>query len=258
MDMYPDKWEITTFQGIKTNDFNHPSDKREIGEILWESRHSIDKYLELKERDEVAYEALIQQNPTPVKGLMYPDHKTWNLEDYESIRGVRKFYVDTADKGTDYLTAIFYIESQEYIYIYDIYHTQDDMDKTMIDLAQKIYENKSQEGIIEANNGGRFYRSQVQNRLAEVHNWYPRIKDLTQTSNKDTRIFSNSANVRNYVLFPKNWGVNHPAAYREFTKYRRDGENEHDDFEDCVTGCVENNRYITKLNREGLKFNVRR
>ena len=258
VDLYPEKWSVTTFQGIKTADFNHSKDPREIGEILWKERHSLDKYLDLKERDEVAFEALIQQNPTPVRGLMYPDHKVWDLSNIEEIRGIKKFYVDTADTGKDYLTAIFYIESQEYIYIYDIYHTQDDMDRTMIELARRIAINKSQEGIVEANNGGRFYRSQVENKVNKDYKWYPHIRDLTQTKNKDTRIFSNSANVRNYVLFPSNWEKEYPSAYREFTKYRRDGENEHDDFEDCLTGCVEQNKHITRINREGLKFDVRR
>lgn len=235
-----DKWKVTTFQGIKTDEFNHPEDKRSNGQMLWPERHDISMYEELKDRDPVAYEALVQQNPKPVTGLMYPTHMTYKIEDLPKY-GINKFYCDTADAGTDSLVCIFYKEYKEFCYITDIYMTKDNMDTTYRELARRIRQNESVEGIIESNNGGRFFGSQVEKELIENYKYGTRIIPFTQTKNKQTRIYTNSASVKNNVYFPAGWENNYPNAYREFTKYRVDAENEHDDFADAITGVVENN-----------------
>ncbi len=238
-----DKWKVTTFQGIKTAEFEHPKDTRKEGEILWPQRHSIEKYRELEERDNTAYEALIQQNPRPIKGLMYPTHKVYSIEELPK-QGIRKFYCDTADTGKDSLVAIFYLEYRDLCYITDIYMTTDDMDTTYRELARRIRQNECVSGIIESNNGGRFFSAQVEKELVEKHRFGTSIIPFHQTNNKETRIFVNSASVKNNVLFPKDWNLNYPNAYREFSKYRVEGGNEHDDFADCITGVVEHNHNI--------------
>ncbi len=243
LEMYPKKWKATTYQGIKTNDFNDTDDPRKNGEILWEDRHSLDKYIELKERDEIAFEALIQQNPKPVKGLMYPSHLTWNALD--NLKGVRKCYVDTADTGKDDLCAIFYLEVGMYNYITDIYFTKDDMDTTYKELAKKLFYNKTEQCVIEGNNGGRFFSTQVKKEVRKI-GWNLVMKSFHQNKNKDVRIFSKASEVRNYCLFPKDWKEKFPRAYDSYTKYKREGKNDHDDLQDCLTGVIERNKHLNR------------
>lgn len=253
LDKYPAKWGKILFQGIKTKEFEHPDDPREPGEILWPARHSLEKYTELRELDEIAFEALIQQNPTPRKGLMYPTHKTW--ESLDNVRGVRKAYVDSADSGEDHLAAVFYIEDREYCYITDIYYTKDDMDVTYKELARRVLINETQKVKIESNNGGRFFSTQVEKEYKKIGGRVGRFETFHQGDNKQARIFSNSASVCNYILFPHDWKNKHKEAYMSFTKYRREGKNAFDDLQDAVTGVAENNKLINRINN---KFNVKK
>lgn len=240
LNLYPEKWKTTLFQGIKTNEFSHPADKRKEGEILWPERHSLQKYKDLEKRDPVAFEALIQQNPKAKEGLMYETHKT-----YKGVApaGIRKCYVDTADTGSDYLSAIFYNEVGVDNYITDILFTQDKMEDTYIQLAQKIKDNETWEVVIEGNNGGTFYASQVEKEARKLKS-LARFDTFHQSTNKDARIYSYSADVQEHVYFPEGWGSKYPVAYKQFTGYRRMGKNEHDDFPDSITGTRENNRAL--------------
>jgi len=240
----PGKWGIDLFQGVKTKEFDHIRDPRKPGEILWPSRHSLEKYLELKERDIITFEALFQQNPKPVKGLMYPNHLTWDT--LEGVRGIKKAYIDTADSGGDYLSAIFYIESGPYSYITDIYYTKDDMDTTYKEVARRLGINGTTHCEIESNNGGRFFGKQVQKETKGNCSF----KLTHQSENKEARIFAASAAVQNYILFPHDWRNKHPEAYNSFTKYRREGKNANDDFQDAITGVIEKN---LKLNNKMAK-----
>lgn len=64
-------WVMLKLPSIKTEATHHPDDKREIGEALWENRHSAEK---IKMNSERVFEALYQQNPMPTKGgLVFPD-----------------------------------------------------------------------------------------------------------------------------------------------------------------------------------------
>ena len=44
----------------------------------------------------------------------------------------------------------------------------------------------------------------------------------------------------NNIYFPINWEDKFPEFARHIKHYIRDGKNEHDDAEDCLTGVYEN------------------
>lgn len=239
-----DKWNVNLFQGIKTNEFNHELDPRNSNEILWPERHSYDKYMELKKRDEIAFEALFQQNPKPQKGLMYPNHKTYTS--LEGVQGVNKCYIDTADSGSDYLSAIFYIESGTFNYITDIYFTKDNMETTYKEISRRLIQNNTRECIIEGNNGGNFFATQVKRELLD-NGGRCRIDTFHQANNKISRIYTNSSSVCDYIMFPLDWKSRYNEAYRSFTRYRKEGGNDHDDLQDALTGTIERNRNIVNV-----------
>lgn len=69
----PDKWEVLSFEAIKTRENGH-EDPRELGEALWPDRHSLEKILHIKENQPVTFDSLYQQDPKPNKEvLVFPN-----------------------------------------------------------------------------------------------------------------------------------------------------------------------------------------
>ena len=58
-----DEWEIVTFPAIKENNDN-PLDIRQIGEALWESKHSLEKLRKMEKISPRTFSSLYQQRPT--------------------------------------------------------------------------------------------------------------------------------------------------------------------------------------------------
>jgi hypothetical protein len=61
----PEAWHVVTFRGIAEE--IKENDPRQIGESLWENKHSKDKLLQLKSLSQKTFYSLIQQNPQPIQ-----------------------------------------------------------------------------------------------------------------------------------------------------------------------------------------------
>lgn len=236
-------WYQLKFEQVKTiATIDNKLDNRAIGEALWPNKHSLEKALRWKARDPVGFESLGQQNPKPIKGYLYPHHQTYNeLPGFKKfgLYNIRKAQIDTADTGSDYLACISYIECNGLCYILDIYYTQDPMEITEEESATRLADNKITFAKIESNNGGRGFARQVSRYLKNLHSdcyidWFH------QSENKEAKIFANAAKVMNRVIFPSDWEYRWPDAYKSFTGYMRQGKNEHDDLQDCLSEIVMN------------------
>jgi phage terminase large subunit-like protein len=60
-------WEIIVLEAIKENDY--PYDIREIGEVLWDEKHSLERITKVKETSPLTFNSLYQQNPKPLDGV---------------------------------------------------------------------------------------------------------------------------------------------------------------------------------------------
>lgn len=60
-----EQWTVLCLPAVKVD--NDPNDPRQIGEALWESRHSIDKLMQVRNQSIRTYESLYQQNPQPTQ-----------------------------------------------------------------------------------------------------------------------------------------------------------------------------------------------
>lgn len=81
-------FEMIIFPALKVND-NNPDDPREIGEALWEEKHSRARYEAQRLANPVVFEAIQQQNPgVPTDILVYP--KPWHQID--EMPGYSRFY----------------------------------------------------------------------------------------------------------------------------------------------------------------------
>ncbi len=102
-----DEWTIVRFQGIKeegnhaTDEYNAVEDPRAAGEALWPEEHSADRLLNMKAKNPIAYEALYQQDPTPLGGNIIKDEYLKRYLLNELPEGVNHAYIDTATSESE-------------------------------------------------------------------------------------------------------------------------------------------------------------
>lgn len=227
----PDEWTVLSLPCLYVN---------EAGEecALWPHKHTVEELHALRDKDQYVFDTQYQQNPKPIEGLLYREFRTYEVIPYHKD-AVRKNYTDTADTGSDYLCSICYEEHPDFNYITDVLFTKKPMEYTEPKTAEMLTRNKTEQAVIEANNGGRGFGRNVERHMREMGNAKTAIVPFTQTNNKYVRIFTNSASVNNVTLFPVNWKTMWPEFYRHITSYRKENVNGHDDAEDCLTGTFE-------------------
>ena len=183
-------------------------------------------------------EANYNQTPIDIKGRLYGEFKTYKALPpfFDYIRS----YTDTADEGSDYLVTIVYGVYLDCLYILDVYLSQLKNELTEEPNADVLARNNVNLAIVESNNGGKGFARNVRDILKKK---YPkkriRIRWFHQSKNKKARILSEAPTIMEKVLMPYNWIERWPEFAKQLYKYQKDGENEHDDVPDCLTGCVE-------------------
>ena len=188
------------------------------------------------------FECLFQGNPTSSAGLLYgrDGWKTYvNLPEQKIIR---KNYTDTADMGSDYLCSIDYdLGLDGLAYVVDILYTNESMEVTEPLTAGRLLKNKVKVSDIESNNGGRGFARNVASIcnpnagiiLCQI-NWFH------QSQNKESRIITNSASVKQRIVFPDDWHIRWPEFYNHVTNFKKKfSANQTDDPEDTLTGIIE-------------------
>lgn len=243
------KWLRINFEALKTTPPND-IDPREVGEALWEERHSRKRLEAMRSLDPVQFECLQQGNPSSAEGRLYTTFKTY-VDPSEYGKLVRKgCYVDVADEGDDYLSAATYdiyvspneaynerkqrFEPIVYALITDIEFTQANTDVTTLTVPNMINRNGTQKAWIESNNGGSGFEKVVRKKVkALTHPFH-------QTNNKESRIVSKAAFVNAQIVFPFGWETRFANFYNHISRFLRNfGANKHDDAADMLTGIYE-------------------
>ena len=185
-----------------------------------------------------------QQEPIDLKGCLYTSFKTYDklpvdTEGNSLFEGIYS-YTDTADEGDDYLCSIIWGVYMKEAYILDVYYTQQGMEITEPETARRFKEWRVNLSRIESNNGGSGFARNVK-RISEedLRNFLTVFKWFHQSKNKKARILSNATWVMAHVLYPANWKHKWPDYYKSMVKYQKEGENKHDDAQDCTTGVAE-------------------
>ena len=234
----PNGWVVCTYRAIKEG---APTtyDARQEGEALWPERHSLEKLLSVKKRNNHVFESLYQQDPKPAEGLMYESgFRTYSMRPAAKYC-IRKAYIDTADTGNDYLCCIVYDETDTGNYVVDVLYTQRPMEYTEPKTAEMLTKWNVEIATIESNNGGRGFGRNVERECRTKGNTKTRFKSFTQTENKQVRIYTHSASVQNMIFFPEGWDKLFGQFYKDISTYMKIGSNEHDDAPDALTGTYE-------------------
>ena len=228
----PDKWQVLSLPAITTAEDG-------TRQALWPFKLDLPELDELRRINPYTFDTQYMQNPRPLQGLMYEQgFKTYSILPWEQNQKVKN-YTDTADTGTDYLCSITYIETSTANYVLDVIYTQKPMEYTEVAVPVSLSRFSVETANIESNNGGRSFARTVEKNLRMAGNNKTFVKWFFQGENKQSRIFTHSAEVQNLVYFPEGWQTLWPEFYRDITNYKKTGANAHDDAPDALTGTVE-------------------
>ena len=239
----PDEWSVISIPAIRYDGNGNEA-------ALWPHKHTIDELHKIQAASPFVFETQYMQNPKPLEGLMYEKFKTYEV--FPIGRYQIKNYTDTADTGSDFHCSIDYREYQNgECYVIDVLYTDKPMEYTEVKQAEMMTRDKVDLANIEGNNGGRTFSRNVEKNVRALGNAHTKFSTFTQSKNKDTRIFTNTATVQNMVYFPADWARRWPQFHNAMTSFRKEGRNAYDDAPDAVTGIVEmrEKRQTTKFRR---------
>lgn len=234
----PDEWTVLSLPAIQTD----PDTGEE--RALWPMKHTIEELHKMREINPLVFDTQYMQDPTPREGLMYADgFRTYTREQLPTGHNAQNKwnYTDTADTGSDSLCSICFIDTPEFIYVTDVLFTDAPMEATETQTAELLVRNQTVYALIESNNGGRAFARNVKRILRAVMRYFRvAVNSFTQTQNKASRIYANSACCMNDILFPEGWERKWPKFYAALMGYRKDNKKkQHDDAPDCLTGVYE-------------------
>jgi len=163
-----------------------------------------------EETSEDDYPAQFDQNPTSSKGLVY-QLKTYRREDVDFTDSINIGACDVADQGNDYLSAPFAKIVGKKVYIDSVLYTQDGSDITIPELAVRIGSLDLIKFIIETNNQGSVFYSQLKDKQ-------PNISGYVSKGNKMQRIIAHSSNVSKCFYFLEEGTEGYTPEYHKFFK----------------------------------------
>ncbi|MEG0694172.1 MAG: phage terminase large subunit [Erysipelotrichaceae bacterium] len=201
-----------------------------------------------EEKDNVSPEifwANYQQEPMETVGRLYNNFKEYARipkDEYGNPLFQKVIaYVDSADKGSDYLCAIVAGQIEKQLFVLDVLYTRESMETTEKKLAEMLHRNNVNECTIESNNGGSIFARNVETILRDtLGNQLITIKTFHQSKNKEARILSTSSAVERIIHFPSSWSSRWTEFFLSLSTFQREfKKNKTDDSADCITGLVE-------------------
>jgi len=212
------------------------------GETFCQDVHSTEEYLEIKKiTDDFIWEAEFMQNPIESKGLLFPVEylRRFSLKDLKGKPDCKIGFVDTADKGTDFLCNPIAYKYDTDVYITDVVFTQEGVEITEPLVAEMCIKHRLDVLKIESNNGGESFARNVR-RILKEHKWHTTITTEHQSQNKETRILMKSGYIKENFIFRDDYepGSDYDKYMRALTTYVKMGKNAHDDAPDGTTGLA--------------------
>jgi predicted phage terminase large subunit-like protein len=218
----PEDWHVVSLPCIKKD-----------GTALWPFKHTIEELNKLKYDNELVFERQYQQDPQPLKGLLFPSKELR----YFKPDPKREFdgslaYADVADEGDDSLAAPIGRNVGTDVYITDVLFNKENTDVTIPLLAQKIKDNNVKYIRVESNNMGAMYGRNLAKDIDA------QVLFVTSSTYKHTRIIMDAAFIRKHFLFvhPDYQTQEYKAFMKELTSYLKVGGSKHDDAPDALTG----------------------
>ncbi len=113
-------WTVLSLPAICEGQISE-HDPREIGQPLWQNKHSLQRLNEIKSANPRAFHALYQQDPKPFEGgLVYPKYKTISLTEFNNANVLDAYGLDF---GYNEPTVLLHVKLDKYnkkIYINEL------------------------------------------------------------------------------------------------------------------------------------------
>lgn len=167
------------------------------------------------------WSALYMQRPVDIEGLAFPETSMqfYTQEEFDKFDKSENNtwdgtigYCDTADEGGDHLVSVIAKIKGQFAYIYSVIYTLEPIEVSEPRVAQQIIDTKCDHFTIESNAGGKSFAKNVRKLINKKSRCT--IRDIDNTSNKDTRIIMKGGTVRRFFKFKKD--VKNDSEYREY------------------------------------------
>jgi predicted phage terminase large subunit-like protein len=193
--------------------------------------------------DDISWNALYQQVCLEREGLVFPADRLrryFQLPDIEPDAIIS--VCDTKEQGMDYCVMLTAYQYGNDYYIDNIICDNGKVDVIEHRIAQTLKDLGVQRCRIESNRGGTLFAQEVEKIQREIGGITNITTKWTQT-NKETRIQTNSALVKEHVLFKDESLYAQDREYRDamtqLTTYSMMGKNKHDDVPDTLAMFVD-------------------
>jgi len=219
----------------------------ENGETFCSEIKTTEQYREIRlDSDDFIWQALYNQNPVDLKGIVFPASEMLYFEDKE----IEKYkdskdtwdaivgYTDTADQGGDWLASITGKIKGKYVFITDVVYTLDKIEITEPRVANQIIDQRLNTHTVESNAAGRSFARNIRELIKPFSRCT--IREIANQTNKDTRILMKGGQVRTHFKFKKERipGTDYDKYFKHLTNYViLSGKN--DDAADATVGLAE-------------------
>jgi predicted phage terminase large subunit-like protein len=193
--------------------------------------------------DEPSFRALYMNEPIEREGLLYEASELRRYfelpeKDPDSVLA----FCDTKEQGADYCVCPVFYQYGTDFYLDAIICDNSKVEIVQERVAQLLVDRKVKMCRIESNRGGTIVAQNVEKRVKELGGMTSIQTRWTQT-NKETRIQTNSAMVKEHILFKDESYYQQNREYREamaqLCSYSMMGRNKHDDVCDALAMFVD-------------------
>ena len=193
--------------------------------------------------DEPSWLALYQQQPIEREGQLYAPEELRRYfdlpeKDPDAILAI----CDTKEQGADYCVCPVFYQYGSDFYLDAIICDNGKVEVVQERIAKILVDRKVKQCRIESNRGGTIFAQNVEKRVKELGGMTSIQTRWTQT-NKETRIQTNSALVKEHVLFKDESLYAKDREYRDamtqLTTYSMMGKNKNDDVPDALAMFVD-------------------
>jgi predicted phage terminase large subunit-like protein len=193
--------------------------------------------------DEPSFRALYMNEPIEREGLLYEASELRRYfelpeKDPDSVLA----FCDTKEQGADYCVCPVFYQYGTDFYLDAIICDNSKVEIVQERVAQLLVDRKVKMCRIESNRGGTIFAQNVEKRVKELGGMTSIQTRWTQT-NKETRIQTNSAMVKEHILFKDESYYQQNREYREamaqLCSYSMMGRNKHDDVCDALAMFVD-------------------
>lgn len=167
-------------------------------------------------------------------GAIFSSENLKFFKDSELLEGEMILgYIDVADTGKDFLCMVIGKNVNERVYISDVVFSDKNADITIPMCVESVKRNKVGYCRVESNNMGAMFGRSLQKATPECS-----VMFINNDTNKHTRILMEAPFIYQYFYFKdqSERSATYEAFMNQLFRYTKDGEAEHDDAADAISG----------------------